>query len=220
MSLIYELHIYTMGSRSYAIQVAAVLDPTKEYFQDRILSRDDSGSNSVKSIERLFPCDQSMVVVVDDRADVWQWSPNLLRVKPFHYFVGTGDINQPLGANDELQPVIRARCKLNIDTDGDLVFLERILKETHQKFYQIFDKLKSGGEKSHIDSTADVRSILPAIKAKILRGMHILFSGVIPLNEDPRKNSYWINATMFGAICHLELSNEITHVISSKVIGI
>lgn len=37
---------------------------------------------SRKSIERLFPCDNSMVVVLDDRADVWHYSPNLVKVHP------------------------------------------------------------------------------------------------------------------------------------------
>ena len=35
-----------------------------------------------KSLQRLFPCDQSMVVIIDDRADVWEWSPNLVKVIP------------------------------------------------------------------------------------------------------------------------------------------
>jgi hypothetical protein len=35
-----------------------------------------------KNIQRLFPCDTSMVVVMDDRSDVWNWSPNLIKVKP------------------------------------------------------------------------------------------------------------------------------------------
>lgn len=35
-----------------------------------------------KSLERLFPVDQSMVVVIDDRGDVWNWSPNLVKVIP------------------------------------------------------------------------------------------------------------------------------------------
>jgi RNA polymerase II subunit A-like phosphatase len=43
----YEMHIYTMGTRNYAHSVAQVLDPEKKYFQDRILSRDDSGSNGI-----------------------------------------------------------------------------------------------------------------------------------------------------------------------------
>lgn len=40
-----------------------------------------------KSIERLFPYNNSMVVVIDDRADVWHFSPNLVKVipcKPYH----------------------------------------------------------------------------------------------------------------------------------------
>jgi TFIIF-interacting CTD phosphatase-like protein len=41
----YELHIYTMGTRPYALEVAKILDPDDKYFKGRILSRDDSGSN-------------------------------------------------------------------------------------------------------------------------------------------------------------------------------
>lgn len=45
MNKIFEMHIYTMGTRTYAHAVAKILDPSKKYFKDRILSRDDSGSN-------------------------------------------------------------------------------------------------------------------------------------------------------------------------------
>ena len=46
-----------------------------------------------KSIERLFPVDQSMVAVIDDRGDVWGWQSNLVKVMPYDFFVGIGDIN-------------------------------------------------------------------------------------------------------------------------------
>jgi len=46
-----------------------------------------------KSIERLFPVDQSTVAVIDDRGDVWGWQPNLVKVIPYDFFVGIGDIN-------------------------------------------------------------------------------------------------------------------------------
>ena len=39
----------------------------------------------MKSLERLFPVDQTKVVVIDDRADVWNWSPNLIKVVPCEY---------------------------------------------------------------------------------------------------------------------------------------
>lgn len=93
VSKLYELHIYTMGTRQYAQRIAQIVDPEGTYFADRILSRDESGSMTAKSLQRLFPGDQSMVVIIDDRGDVWRWSDNLIKVHPFDFFVGIGDIN-------------------------------------------------------------------------------------------------------------------------------
>ncbi|KIP11789.1 hypothetical protein PHLGIDRAFT_27787 [Phlebiopsis gigantea 11061_1 CR5-6] len=89
----YEMHVYTMGTRAYAEEVCAAIDPEGKIFGGRLLSRDESGSLTQKSLQRLFPCDQSMVVIIDDRADIWEWSPNLVKVIPFEFFVGIGDIN-------------------------------------------------------------------------------------------------------------------------------
>lgn len=89
----YEMHVYTMGTRAYADAVCQLIDPTGEIFGNRILSRDESGSVTQKSINRLFPVDTSMVVIIDDRGDVWEYSPNLVSVVPYNFFVGIGDIN-------------------------------------------------------------------------------------------------------------------------------
>ncbi|KAF8665249.1 hypothetical protein AX16_000271 [Volvariella volvacea WC 439] len=89
----YEMHVYTMGTRAYAEEVCAAIDPDGKIFGGRLLSRDESGSLTQKSLQRLFPCDTSMVVIIDDRADVWEWSPNLIKVIPYEFFVGIGDIN-------------------------------------------------------------------------------------------------------------------------------
>ncbi|CAG8671612.1 41682_t:CDS:10 [Gigaspora margarita] len=93
VSEFYEPHIYTMGTRNYASSVAEVIDPDHTIFNERILSRDESRNINQKNIRRLFPCDDSMVVAIDDRADVWGWSPNLIKVHPYDFFVGIGDIN-------------------------------------------------------------------------------------------------------------------------------
>lgn len=93
VSRIYELHIYTMGTRAYAQNIAKIVDPERKIFGDRILSRDESGSLLSKSLTRLFPFDTKMVVIIDDRADVWAWNPNLIKVSPYDFFVGIGDIN-------------------------------------------------------------------------------------------------------------------------------
>ncbi|KAF9978783.1 Carboxy-terminal domain (CTD) phosphatase [Actinomortierella ambigua] len=102
----YELHVYTMGTRKYAESVAKAIDPDNTYFADRILAREDNKSLTRKTIERLFPCDNSMVVVIDDRADVWQYSPNLIKVHPYEFFVGAGDINA--GMLPKQEPVVKS----------------------------------------------------------------------------------------------------------------
>lgn len=90
---LYELHIYTMGTRAYAQNIADIIDPTRKLFGERILSRDESGSLTAKNLQRLFPVDTKMVVIIDDRGDVWRWNPNLIKVAPYDFFVGIGDIN-------------------------------------------------------------------------------------------------------------------------------
>lgn len=93
VSKMYELHIYTMGTRSYAKHIAEIIDPDGRIFGNRILSRSENGSFTVKSLQRLFPVDTKMVVIIDDRGDVWHWIPNLIKVNPYDFFIGIGDIN-------------------------------------------------------------------------------------------------------------------------------
>ncbi|KAF2743904.1 hypothetical protein M011DRAFT_471030 [Sporormia fimetaria CBS 119925] len=93
MSQLYEMHVYTMATRAYAEAVAKIIDPTGKYFGDRILSRDENYTDKLKSLQRLFPTNTDMVVIIDDRADVWHYSANLVRVPVFNFFPGAGDIN-------------------------------------------------------------------------------------------------------------------------------
>lgn len=93
---LFELHIYTMGSRLYADRVAQLIDPDKRLFSGRITSREDfeEGRSNQKNISRLFPCDDSMVLIIDDREDVWvsgtgaSFMPNLIRAKPYTFWNG------------------------------------------------------------------------------------------------------------------------------------
>lgn len=98
MSKIFELHICTFGARRYAHAIANLMDPKEQYFpKDRILSRDECLDSNLKTanMKSLFPCGDSMVCIIDDREDVWNFSPNLIAVKPYLCFKDTGDINAP-----------------------------------------------------------------------------------------------------------------------------
>ncbi|KAJ8334242.1 hypothetical protein SKAU_G00398810 [Synaphobranchus kaupii] len=99
---LYELHVFTFGSRLYAHTIAGFLDPEKKLFSHRILSRDEciDPYSKTGNLSNLFPCGDSMVCIIDDREDVWKFAPNLITVKKYTYFQGTGDINAPPGSRE------------------------------------------------------------------------------------------------------------------------
>ncbi|XP_067651829.1 RNA polymerase II subunit A C-terminal domain phosphatase-like [Haliotis asinina] len=99
ISKLYELHICTFGVRMYAHTIARLLDPDERFFSHRILSRDEcfNAMSKTANLKALFPCGDSMVCIIDDREDVWNFSPNLIHVKPYRFFQGTADINAPQG---------------------------------------------------------------------------------------------------------------------------
>ncbi|KAG6851395.1 hypothetical protein H0H93_005793 [Arthromyces matolae] len=106
----YEMHVYTMGTRAYAEEVCAAIDPDGKIFGGRILSRDESG------------------IIIDDRADVWEWSPNLIKVfpsphrDPDDFFVGIGDINSTfLPKLEPMAPVIPPPPSTSTTTSPSLV---------------------------------------------------------------------------------------------------
>ncbi|XP_007253121.3 RNA polymerase II subunit A C-terminal domain phosphatase [Astyanax mexicanus] len=102
---LYELHVFTFGSRLYAHTIAGFLDPEKKLFSHRILSRDEciDPYSKTGNLRNLFPCGDSMVCIIDDREDVWKFAPNLITVRKYVYFKGTGDINAPPGSRDAQQ---------------------------------------------------------------------------------------------------------------------
>ncbi|PQM35651.1 hypothetical protein Pyn_21837 [Prunus yedoensis var. nudiflora] len=50
-SEMFEMYIYTMGERAYALEMAKLLDPRKEYFGDRVISRDDGTQKHQKGLD-------------------------------------------------------------------------------------------------------------------------------------------------------------------------
>ncbi|XP_040442217.1 RNA polymerase II subunit A C-terminal domain phosphatase [Falco naumanni] len=110
---LYELHVFTFGSRLYAHTIAGFLDPEKKLFSHRILSRDEciDPFSKTGNLRDLFPCGDSMVCIIDDREDVWKFAPNLITVKKYVYFQGIGDINAPPGSRE-----VQIKKKVNHST--------------------------------------------------------------------------------------------------------
>lgn len=69
----FELYIYTMGDRPYALAMAKLLDPKKEYFGDRIISRDDGTLKHQKGLDVVLGQDNA-VLILDDTENVSSFS--------------------------------------------------------------------------------------------------------------------------------------------------
>lgn len=330
---LFELHIYTMGTRAYAQHIASIIDPDRKLFGDRILSRDESGSLTAKNLHRLFPVDTKMVVIIDDRGDVWRWSPNLIKVSPYDFFVGIGDINssflpkkQELGAvstadktaskaakgqpperpvngsteegpeqaevstleqlvtmgggdnprllqeqsdaqeetimhqvedrpllqkqkeldaedeaegedsaasEDESQDHNKHRHHLLEDNDRELFVLEERLEQVHRQFFEEYDKKRTlalggrvaalRGEKTpskekdvDLKLVPDVKDIMPYIKRKVLGGVVLVFSGVLPLGTDTQNADISLWAKSFGAVISQKINMKTTHLVAGR----
>lgn len=46
-----------------------------------------------------------MVCIIDDREDVWHFAPNLIVVKPYKYFKGTDDVNNPFATETKTSTI-------------------------------------------------------------------------------------------------------------------
>ena len=151
---LYELHIYTMGTRQYAKNIAEIIDPAHKIFGDRILSRDESGSMTAKNLHRLFPVDTKMVVIIDDRGDVWKWSPNLIKVTPYDFFVGIGDINSSFLPK---KPALRTSTTTTVESTPEL-HKASSEKEADSDAILAINGIEPTNENQNAESTVDSKT--------------------------------------------------------------
>jgi RNA polymerase II C-terminal domain phosphatase-like 3/4 len=71
-SELYELHVYTMGNKAYATEMAKLLDPTGTLFAGRVISKGDEvdGLDKSKDLDGVLGM-ESAVVIIDDSSRVW-----------------------------------------------------------------------------------------------------------------------------------------------------
>ncbi|KAM2820136.1 hypothetical protein PS2_038466 [Malus domestica] len=67
-SEMFEMYIYTMGTRVYALEMAKLLDPRKEYFSDRVISCEDAIKRHQKGLD-IVHGQENAVLILDDKED-------------------------------------------------------------------------------------------------------------------------------------------------------
>ncbi|KAH0707727.1 hypothetical protein KY285_010827 [Solanum tuberosum] len=208
-SNLFELHLYTMGNKLYATEMAKLLDPKGDLFAGRVISRGDDGDPfdgdervpKSKDLEGVLGM-ESAVVIIDDSVRVWPHNKlNLIVVERYIYF--------PCSRRQFGLP---GPSLLEIDhderpEDGTLASCLGVIQRIHQNFFA----------HRSIDE-ADVRNILATEQKKILAGCRIVFSRVFPVGEaNPHLHPLWQTAEQFGAVCTSQIDDQVTHVVANSL---
>ena len=82
------------------------------------------------------------------------------------------------------------------DSDDYLLYLEEILINIHSEFYRLFDLEKFQKDNSILP---DIKTLVPEMKSKVLEGVNILFSGVIPQHHELYNSKAYLIAKSLGA---------------------
>ncbi|KAG6976008.1 hypothetical protein JG688_00001812 [Phytophthora aleatoria] len=163
LSALYDLFIYTHGTRLYAEQIVKIIDPDETYFKNRIVARTDTPDMLHKSLKLLFPsCDDSMILVLDDRIDVWKENEgNVFLIEPYHYFKCTSEINNASGRGVAGMEDSGAESR----EDRHLAQSTAVLKHVHEVFYAGHETGMRGttAEEQMAGNGRDVKAILSAV---------------------------------------------------------
>jgi hypothetical protein len=53
------------------------------------------------------------------------------------------------------------------------------------------------------------------VQVQVLRGVVIMFSRIIPLDEVPSQHALWLRAEAFGARCTAQTDDAVTHLVTN-----
>nr|XP_009787945.1 PREDICTED: RNA polymerase II C-terminal domain phosphatase-like 4 [Nicotiana sylvestris]XP_009787946.1 PREDICTED: RNA polymerase II C-terminal domain phosphatase-like 4 [Nicotiana sylvestris] len=88
-SSLFEMHIYTMGERPYALEMANLLDPGGIYFHSRVIAQGDCTQRHQKGLDVVVG-QESAVLILDDTEAVWgKHKENLILMERYHFFTSS-----------------------------------------------------------------------------------------------------------------------------------
>lgn len=196
----FELWIFTAGTRPYAEFNASVMDPTGALFADRIVSRDDlpadykPGRQVFKSLEAVFPFDDTFAIILDDSPDVWGANmSNLLPVSPYTFFTGFQDVNNFANTS------VAGKQRKTRHDQRMLDSIWTVVLEARTRFF--------AGEN-------DIKVVLTQLKTNVLQGVCICFSGLVSNKKTVQGHPTTELAQSFGATVKASLTPEVTHLVA------
>jgi FCP1-like phosphatase family protein len=163
----YEIYIYTHATKEYAEEVIKYLNKTLEYeyfSTHRLVARTDLLIEA-KSIKRIFPTTDDMVVIVDDRTDVWgEDTKNVVNLVPYFFFY------------DDKFFKIPTKYKTGKDEDYVLFSVEKLINFINEAFYFYYANFNF--------TRTNVKTILRNKLRGILGGKNFNISGIYGTDVD------------------------------------
>ncbi|GMH45502.1 hypothetical protein BSKO_13459 [Bryopsis sp. KO-2023] len=211
----FELWIHTQRSRPYADAVVGMLDPTGALFENRVIAQGSPSLGGVKSLGGGLKGRESLVLIIDDTTSEWgNENRNLFAVERYLYFpVSRKRFGMPG------KSLLQAR-KDEIPTRGMLMIALGVAMNAHRQALGVYRSVSKsgGGGAGHAscgrNSAWDIRGFLQSERKKVLSGVHLVFSHVIPIGQPLEAHPLWKLAEQFGAVCLSKCTPSTTHVVA------
>ncbi|KAM7484224.1 hypothetical protein LguiA_000233 [Lonicera macranthoides] len=200
-SSLFEMYIYTMGERAYAMEMAKILDPENVYFNSKVIAQGDCTQRHQKGLDVVLG-QESAVLILDDTEPVWvKHKENLILMERYHFFASSC---RQFGFSCQSLSQLKSD---ESEADGALATVLEVLKRIHNMFFDpaLGDNL----------ADRDVRQMLRSVRKEILSGCKIVFSRVFPTKFQAENHHLWKMAEQLGATCSTEIDPTVTHVIST-----
>jgi RNA polymerase II subunit A-like phosphatase len=101
------------------------------------------------------------------------------------------------------------------DTDDYLLHLQDILRNIHGAYYELYDGNQENGDETK--AVPDMKIVLPYVRRKTLKEVHVVFSGVVPTNTPLERSKPYLVAKSLGANIMTRVSEETTHIIAARL---
>ena len=204
----YDIFVYTHGTLDYArtiIKYLAAEYNVKSLNFDKLVARENNNFDS-KNIKKIFPSTENMVVILDDRTDVWTNTNNLINISPYFFFC------------EEKNFKLDGKKHIEEDKDCVLYSVWHLMRFVHASFYRFYE-LSKGEDVSDNCETLCVKTILSNVFKSIFVKKNFCLSGIYPLGQDIFETKHNFFIEMFGGNLYEDYTEEVDIVLVRKLVG-
>ncbi|CAI9781795.1 unnamed protein product [Fraxinus pennsylvanica] len=119
--VLFEMYIYTMGKRSYALEMAKLLDPENIYFPSRVITKEDCTEKHRKGIDVVLG-KESAILILD-------YTKSVILILCYHFFASSCKESK---LNSKSLSLLRCDGS---ETDGALATVLKVLQRIHVLFF-------------------------------------------------------------------------------------